>query len=246
MTAVEFVQANEEGIRKIIANDVGTLSTDLLWEKIKECYMSKYKAQKDENATLLQFRVECEAFIKLCNSVNDVKKNIESAIEKKNSDDLYDVDTVLSIDKYKLDEEAVSQPGNFYRFSEMLVEAKQRVNELDDYYKLIFAEKNVDVREELTRKKARITEALVHSLIEKNGDVQEAKRQLREAQTVAGRLQAAVTALDHKRDMIKHLVTLVSVDYFQGRISGDAEKVKGLKRDAVSREIKDSLKASLN
>jgi len=125
-----------------------------------------------------------------------------------------DFERDLSIDKFRLDEECITHPGLFYRYSEMAAEAKNKVGVLGDSLKLTMGEANIKIRNRFIKAEEKFTEAVISSSVEKDEDVITAREELREAELALARLQAGVNAMEHRKSQLDNLVKLYVAGYF--------------------------------
>ena len=150
-----------------------------------------------------------------------------------------DFETDLSIDKYKLDEECVTHAGLYYRYSELAANAKNQVGILTDNLKLILGEVNTEIRNKLIKQEAKITEALINAEVEKSQKVVDAREELRDAELNLARLQAGVSAFEHRKSQLDNLVRLYCSGYFA--TPNNSGKERENINEQVSREAKKNL-----
>ena len=125
-----------------------------------------------------------------------------------------DFERDLRIDKYKLDDECISHPALYYHYSEMAVTAKNEVAVLADILKLKMGEANVAIRNRFTKKEVKFTEAVISAEVEKDESVITAREELREAELNYTRIQAGVSAFEHRKSQLDNLVRLYCAGYF--------------------------------
>ena len=145
----------------------------------------------------------------------------------------------LSIDKYKLDQECVTHSALYYRYSELVANAKNQVGVLQDNLKLIMGEVNIAIRNKLTKDEIKITEALVNAEVEKSQKVSDAREELREAELNLARLQAGVSAFEHRKSQLDNLVKLYCSGYFS------TPNTSG-KKDSINEQVAREAKKNLN
>lgn len=146
----------------------------------------------------------------------------------------------LSIDKYALDMEAISMPSIYFRYADLVREAKSVVSEKKDNLSAITAETNIRIREEASQGGKKLTEKLVESMVDCDKEVLEAKKELRMAQADLDRLNVALSALETKKSEIDNLVKLFCSSYYANKevkATGDfkAESTERYIRDTMSR-----------
>jgi len=144
----------------------------------------------------------------------------------------------LSIDKYRLDEECLSHPVIYFRYGELLADAKNKVGVLADALKLKMGEANIAIRNRFIKKEIKFTEAVINSEVEKADDVVAAREELREAELSLARLQAGVSAFEHRKSQLDNLVKLYVAGYFSTTNSGKARETVN---DQASRDARQGL-----
>jgi hypothetical protein len=120
----------------------------------------------------------------------------------------------LSIDKYSLDRECVSHSSLYFKYAEKFQEAKNEVSKMDDKLKLLYAEKNIEVREKFNLKGVKTTEAMITAELEKDSEIIEMKNQLREMQKTANILGVGVQAMEARKSQLDNLVKLFCAGYY--------------------------------
>ena len=135
-----------------------------------------------------------------------------------------DFEKDLSIDKYALDMEAITMPGIYFRYADLVREAKSNVSDKKDMLAATVAETNIRIREEAAQSGRKLTEGLVQAMIDSDKGVLDAKRELRQAEAELARLNVALSALETKKSEIDNLVKLFCSSYYAGkeaRATGD-------------------------
>lgn len=134
----------------------------------------------------------------------------------------------LRLDKHDLDGCCISQPELFERVSSDLAfrmsfrdRAKRNLADLE-------ASVDVEVRQESAKK---LTEREIASMVRVDPRIREANTVLISCNYVVGRLQALKEAFEHRRAMIKELVTLHQLGYW-GETSGRADAREASERKA--------------
>jgi len=126
----------------------------------------------------------------------------------------FNIEQDLSIDKFKLDLEALSLPSIYFRYADALREARDLASDKKDAVSAVMAEREIEIRESCSVSGVKITESIIKAKVESDPEVIAVKKELREANAVVGRIQAAVYALDTKRNEIDNLVKLYCSSYF--------------------------------
>ena len=126
----------------------------------------------------------------------------------------FNIEQDLSIDKFKLDLEALSLPSIYFRYADALREARDLASDKKDAVTAVMAEREIEIRESCSINGVKTTESIIKAKVESDPEVITVKKELREANAVVGRIQAAVSALDTKRNEIDNLVKLYCSSYF--------------------------------
>ena len=150
-----------------------------------------------------------------------------------NADD-FDIERDLAIDRFKLDLEAVSLPSIYFRYSDAVREAKEIVSEKKDAVDAVVAEREIAIREECANNGTKTTEGIIKAMVNSDKDVLAAKKELRDAMAMHGRLQVAVSALETKRSEIDNLVKLYCNAYY----ANSPSEPSNFKSDMVGRELR--------
>jgi hypothetical protein len=145
----------------------------------------------------------------------------------------------LGIDRYKLDQECVTHSQLYYRYSEMAVEAKNQVAVLADSLKLVMGEVNTEIRAKLAKDEVKITEALINAEVEKSEKVYKAREELREAELNFARLQAGVSAFEHRKSQLDNIVRLYCAGYFS--VPGGSGRPRESINEQASRDVRQGL-----
>lgn len=162
----------------------------------------------------------------------------EVMAQKKNSEN--DFQKELSINKYKLDEECISHASRYAYYAEAQALAKSNVSKAKDNLELVMAERNMEIREQLSSGEKKVTEAMVNATIAKDEKVLEAKSELRDAEEVYSRLTVAVQAFDVKRSELDNLVKLYCAGYFS------TVKSDGSSRKNINEQTSGDIRKNLN
>lgn len=118
----------------------------------------------------------------------------------------FDIQNDITIDQYHLDGECITMAATYFKYADAAREAKTDVSEKADYLKVISAERNIAIREELSGGK--ITEGIIASKVACDPEVVKAMQELREAEATYARLNAMVSSLEIKKSELDNLVKL--------------------------------------
>jgi hypothetical protein len=134
------------------------------------------------------------------------------AMEKENQDDDFQKD--LTINKYKLDEECLSHSSRYAYYAEAQAVAKSNVSKAKDKLELVESESNLKIRKKFAEEGQKVTESVIACTLAMDSDVIQAKKELREAEEIFGRLSVAVSAMDARKSELDNLVKLYCAGYF--------------------------------
>lgn len=120
--------------------------------------------------------------------------------------DNYDIQNDIAINQYQLEGECISMASTYYKYADAAREAKSYVSDATDRLKVVIAERNIGIREENEGKK--LTVDMVNAMVDKDSEVVNARKELRDAEATYLRLNAAVSALEIKKSELDNLVKL--------------------------------------
>lgn len=147
-----------------------------------------------------------------------------------------DIGKDLTIDKYHLDEECVSQASLYWEYSEACAQAKQEMGDIADRVKVTLAACQMHLREEANQKGTKLTEATVSAMVDIDTEVVAIRAAYRQAEATYLKMQVAVQALDTKRSELDNMVKLYQTGYFSlrdnstGMTQGDRRTVEYVER----------------
>ncbi len=137
-----------------------------------------------------------------------------------------------------LDKEWLAQPERVYDYCTQLAEAKQQLNQAKATLELVEAEGDRDVRlHPSTYGIDKLSEARIKNAVILTASYRQAYKEVIQAQHACDVLQAAVTALEHKKRALENLVHLFSMSYFSEPKAeeGDYDAMRESRRDRVLR-----------
>lgn len=148
-----------------------------------------------------------------------------------------DLEHDLTINPVDLDAEFVKHPGlyAFYAVSHaMSRDAGRRAKAERDAYR---ADLDTTIRSNWDSTSGRLTESAIERLIAGDTEFKARENAVNEAFHIENLLQAAVTAFEHKRDMLKELGRNTRVEYGEaGGISATLEVGKQMLRDRLAKK----------
>lgn len=117
----------------------------------------------------------------------------------------------IKINKYRLEDECEHQASIYYYWAKQLADAKNTLNEKEDYLKLVSAQKELEIRKnwetEYQPTNGKQTEGGIKSVLESL--LVSAKEAVRIAQADVNALYAAVSAMEHRKDELNNLRALL-------------------------------------
>lgn len=124
-------------------------------------------------------------------------------------------DSFIEIDKNNLDEEWLRQPKLYHSYALRLADAKDTLTRTKAELELVTAEVSMRVRlhpDDFSLPK--ITDSSVESAVLKTAEYKKALLQFHKAKHEVDVLEAAVSALEHKKRALENLVILEGRDYW--------------------------------
>jgi hypothetical protein len=122
---------------------------------------------------------------------------------------------ILKIDANRLDKEWIAQPQFYFQYASKLADAKQKVEEAKAELDLVRAEAERKIRRKPEKycPGEKVTEGGVKCALENREEVKQAQQQVLTAKHRVDILQAAVSALDHRKTALENLVRLTLSNY---------------------------------
>lgn len=140
---------------------------------------------------------------------------------------LSEPELIFDIDKYLLDDEWLNQPKLYFRWAVQLEDARADLENAKSEFDLTKAEIDLEIRSHPDRYSLpeKITENMIKASIPSQPEHKEAEEDYFTAKYRVGVLQAAVTALDHRKRALEKLVDLHGQKYFASpRASNETAK----------------------
>lgn len=143
----------------------------------------------------------------------------------------------LEINQYELEREWVEQPRLYEQWATKAAKARLRLDEAKGELELIEAELDKTIRTEPGKFGVdKITEGAVQKTVVLQDEYQEAAAAVNQAAYELGVIQAAVTALDHRKKALEKLVELWMASYYsEPKARGEA---KNRMEDAGKRAVR--------
>ena len=120
----------------------------------------------------------------------------------------YNIQSDIEINQYQLENECITMSATYYRYADLAREAKSEVSYCIDNLKIVTAERNIAIRQSLSSSNMKVTEGIITSTVQSDGEVKIAMQKLREAEATYERLNVAVKALEIKKSELDNLVKL--------------------------------------
>lgn len=132
----------------------------------------------------------------------------------------------IEIDKNRLDEEWVDQPRLFHEHAVAAAEARKNWEQAKARLEITRAEIDIDIRRDPDAYElSKVTETIIASVVLLQKPVKDAMKAVIKVREEMGILDAAVTALDHRKKALEKLVELQGRDYYsEPRAHGDAKE----------------------
>jgi hypothetical protein len=149
----------------------------------------------------------------------------------------HDPEEDRKINRYRLDEEAEKQAATYGFYADRLAEAKSNRDSQKANLEYIEAKVGLQMREN-PPENIKVTDSTISNLVSCNDDVQSAKNKYLEEQALVNKLEAIVTAMEHRRSQIKNLTMLWIGGYYS--VPGSSREDEQSSR--VSEAMRDKLK----
>jgi len=122
----------------------------------------------------------------------------------------------LDIDKNLLDDEWINQPKLYFKWAVQLEDAREDLDNAKADFDLVKAEVDLAIRNDPNKYDLpdKITEKMIAAAVPVQPEYEEAQKVFFLTKHQVGVLQAAVTALDHRKKALEKLVDLHGQKYF--------------------------------
>lgn len=147
-----------------------------------------------------------------------------------------DFESDVKFNKYKLEDECEKHANIYWYWADKLAKAKNNLGDSEDAYKLVSAQREMFIRQNWNESWGKQTEAGVKAQLEGDENYLSAKEDIRNNQHEVNTLIAAVSAMEHRRDMLKCEKELLIGGFYA---SPDMNKKDSTK--SVDREINKKL-----
>jgi hypothetical protein len=114
-----------------------------------------------------------------------------------------DFESDIKFNKYQLDEVCEKHASVYWYWANKLAEAKNALGDSEDKFKLTSAQREMFIRQHWDESWGKQTEAGVKAQLESDSEYISAKEDIRNNQHEVNTLIAAVSAMEHRRDMLK-------------------------------------------
>ena len=130
----------------------------------------------------------------------------------------FDFKKDLELNKNDLEGEAARQASIFGFWAEKLADADFEYSKMKDYLNLLIAQKDIKIRTGLLPNGIKkLTENIVSSLIEKDSEIIDTRKKLRELKNIVNHIKVAVDALQQKNSQIKVLKDLQCKEWWSNK-----------------------------
>lgn len=147
--------------------------------------------------------------------------------------------SVVQIDELNLDKECIRLPSDYLKYAHLSVNAKTKVDEIDNRLKVDQAELTKDIRANPTNYGIdKVTESAISAAVLSDVGYQRGMISLLKAQHEAKLAEAVVWALEHKKRSLTLLVELHGLGYFSSpKVS---ERGRGAVEQMTQRHVRRS------
>lgn len=123
--------------------------------------------------------------------------------------------STLEIDPFALDRECIRQPRLFFAAAEIVAQKRAYADEAKSGMDLVAADLDARIRAKPEKFGIeKVTEGAINKSIQATDEYIDARKAHAKARYEADVAQALVTALEHKKSMLGHLVALQGQNYF--------------------------------
>lgn len=119
----------------------------------------------------------------------------------------------VKINRFKLAEECEQHSSLYQYYADLLAEAKADIDGEKDRLNIVEAERELVIRADPPAT-SKVTEASIKAMIQSDENVIKQKEDLRMVKIGLYQLEAAVTALEHRKRMLDNLVQLLIAGYY--------------------------------
>ncbi len=120
----------------------------------------------------------------------------------------------VKINRFKLAEECEQHVSLYQYYADELASIRASTDRRKDVLSLIEAQRELSIRKDPPEDSPKITEAVVKALVQSDERVIEAKNTLSAIRKEQYHLEAAVTALEHRKRMLDSLVQLLIAGFY--------------------------------
>lgn len=148
----------------------------------------------------------------------------------------------FDLDLNRLDKEWISQPKIYFKYASKLADARRELEEQKAELDIVRAEIDKEIRDDPALFDiVKTTETLITNTILQQKRYQEAQAKVRTAKHDMDILQAAVSALDHRKAALENAVKLHGQNYFSTPVATD-ENSKEIVDDIEKRSAREPIK----
>jgi len=150
----------------------------------------------------------------------------------------------LGIDQNDLDKEWVNQPSLYYKYATDLADAKQDLEEAKSDFDVVKAELDQTIRSFPEKYGlAKLTEAGVASAIPNQDRYKTARDNIIARKHDVDILEAAVSALDHRKKALENLVSLFLANYYSSPKAPNhgRERMAEVEKNSITQRVRGAL-----
>jgi hypothetical protein len=141
----------------------------------------------------------------------------------------------LKIDELHLDREWLDQPLLIHEYSVKLADARKHQDLAKQELDLTEAELNQSVRRASSKLEEKVTEAAIKAAVMQHETYTKAQKKLIRARHAVDVLQAATTAIEHRKRALTMLVELHGQNYFSSPRATSNERLKEVADKGIAR-----------
>ena len=119
-----------------------------------------------------------------------------------------DIQSDIEINEFQLENECITMAATYFNYADKAREAKAMVSEKADLVKVVEAERSIAIREECAQNKSKVTVDMIKAMVDSDKEVNNARKELRDATAIYDRITVAVRALEMKKSELDNLVKL--------------------------------------
>lgn len=146
-----------------------------------------------------------------------------------------DLSELVTINKYRLDEECVSHSTLYLNVASDCADARSELSMAKDKLTMTLADRYIEIKKYHAEKGDKVTEAMLSNEVDADEDVIEARKNVVNAEKALSKVMSVVTSMEQRKSELDNLVKLYCAGYFSTPVAGG-------ERRSISDDISDSLR----